>query len=288
MYCSKCGNQLMEGDKICTKCGTLIANNNQSFNNQANNPPYQQFQTQNQNYNNMPQNNNGFDIKKYLPYIIAVVAIIIVIIVIIILSGKKDDNLNNNNNDNGNNIINNNNNNNNNNDKVKKNYKVTSPASENDFKSLSFEDGEKYLRNIGFSDIQSGRFAYENYDKYDYDGYTARYSPYGFDFDDDKVEIIFKENKIFLCSIQLSYLEKDMDIDTVYNDLSNVMSAFNGYKLDKAKLLTAFENAKNNNDFGYSSKYGFSTYFIGSVGFEISITIRAEEEYRGAGYIFEI
>lgn len=33
MFCSKCGNELSEGDKFCNKCGASISNNNSKINN---------------------------------------------------------------------------------------------------------------------------------------------------------------------------------------------------------------------------------------------------------------
>lgn len=320
MFCSKCGNQINSGAKFCNKCGEMVEQQNIKIGNQQlainqvsnqqvnpDNPIHQEFGTPNENVNNnrfqsqtnsnasqnlncnnqFIQNNQNnkknFDIKKYLPFIIVGVLVLLVTIFVVNSLGQnqnKNDDFNNNGNNHGTN--------NNQDGKLNRNYKVSNPANDNSLKNLSFKDGEKYLRDIGFSEIEKGKFAYGNYDSYDYDGYTARNTVYKDDWYDDIVEIIFNNNQIFLCKINLVYLKDDMNLDTVYNDLSKLMSAFNGYKLDKAKLQSALTSAESNNDPDFTSKYGSEKYFIGTVGFDITVSISPETEYSKAKYTFDL
>lgn len=174
MFCSKCGNQLNTEDKFCKNCGAETQSVTQSQvvnqpNNEINqpNPIHQEFGNPNQNMNNqtiqsqpnntqqyqtprnLNNNTNGFDIKKYLPFIIGGVVLLIVIISIINSVGG------NNNNNNSNNNNNNSNNGNNSNSQIKGQY------SREVFSGKSFDYKTSYDNAvITFNSDSSFEFAY--------------------------------------------------------------------------------------------------------------------------------
>ena len=167
---------------------------------------------------------------------------------------------------------------------LNRNYKIESPALANSFKKLTFEEGSNYLRSMGFTSVDASEYYGTGEEKLN--GYDAFSTPYKNLYEQDYVRIIFEEGEIKYTTVELVFVEADITIDKVYTDLTKVMSAFNGYELNKEKLSAVYNSAKM--DVNSSYPRASEEYALGNLAYKIDVIITPADEFSPAVYNFRV
>jgi hypothetical protein len=152
---------------------------------------------------------------------------------------------------------------------VTRDYKTNANIPSNTFLQISHIDMYKYLQEIGFKEVKEVDLRYKGGKV---KAWEASNMPYTNLPSLDKVSVLVINNQVETLGISLVYIEREANLDKMYEDMSGLNRMFNGFTIDKIKLKEVLD--KTTKQFKKEdSVTNTISYKIDNIPFTINVTI---------------